>query len=115
MDLKVNSNYEKEFKMMSMNSKNMYSRKISSTEADNDFIFILKNKLSFFPELGNIFELTDDNLTKEVKVESYPCTCRGPERPHEHYFIHWEGLESGDKIEITKDHEDKYILKIKNS
>jgi len=73
---------------------------------------VLKNKLSPFPSLGDNFELINDEISKEVKVESYPCTCRGPERPHEHYFIRWEGLEAGDKIEITKDSENKYNLKI---
>lgn len=98
-----------------MNMKNVYSRKISSKEAHNDFIFILKNRLSFFPELGEKFELEEDNLSKKVKVECYSCTCRGPDRPHEHYFIRWEGLESGDKIKIIKssEKEDKYNLKIK--
>ncbi|MEN6293810.1 MAG: hypothetical protein ABFC34_09825 [Methanobacterium sp.] len=95
-----------------MAAQNIYSRKISPTEARENFIFILKNKLSFFPPLGNTFELVTDELSKEVKVESYPCTCRGPERPHEHYFIRWEGLEARDKIEITKDSENKYNLQI---
>ena len=95
-----------------MAAKNVYSRRISSTEAKEDFIFILKNKLSFFPPLGDNFELSDGETSKEVKVESYPCTCRGPERPHEHYFIRWDGLEARDKIEITKDSENKYNLQI---
>ena len=36
-----------------------------------------------------------------------------PDRPHEHYFIRWEGLESGDRIEIIKisEKENKYNLK----
>ena len=91
---------------------NVYLRKISSKEADENFIFILKNKLSFFPELGTTFELTNKELSKEVKVDSYPCTCRGPEKPHEHYFIRWEGLEAGDEVEITKSFDNKYNLKI---
>ena len=95
-----------------MTAKSLYSRKISSKEAQEDFIFVLKNKLSLFPPLGNTFKLVTDELSKEVKVESYPCTCRGPERPHDHYFISWEGLEAGDKIEITKDSENKYNLQI---
>lgn len=95
-----------------MGANKSYSRKISKTEAQKDMIFILKNKLSFFPPLGNTFELINEELSKEVKVESYPCTCRGPERPHEHYFIAWEGLESGDKIEISKKSENKYDLKV---
>ena len=99
-----------------MKTKKSYSRKISSKEADNDFIFILKNKLSFFPELGDKFELENDYLTKKCKVESYPCTCRGLDRPHEHYFIQWAGLESGDIIEIVKnsENEGRYQLIIVN-
>lgn len=97
-----------------MAAKNAYSRKISRAEAQKDFIFILKNKLSFFPPLGDNFELVNDEVSKEVKVESYPCTCRGPERPHEHYFIRWEGLEAGDKVEIVEYFEGKYNLKIQH-
>ena len=95
-----------------MNTKRVYSRKISSTEANNGYVFILKSKLSFFPE--GEFELEDENLNKKVKVESYPCTCRGPNRAHKHYFIHWEGLKAGDRIEIKKsfENENKYNLKV---
>ncbi len=95
-----------------MANQNTYSRKISSKEAKEGFIFILKGKLSFFPPLGNTFELITDELSREVKLESYPCTCRGPERPHDHYFIRWEGLEAGDKVKITKDSKNKYNLQI---
>ena len=59
-------------------------------------------------------ELLKNDLTMEVKVDSYPCTCRGPEKPHEHYFIRWTGLEAGDKIEIIKDSENKYSLHIQH-
>ena len=95
-----------------MATENNYSRKISSKEAANDFIFILKNKLSFFPALKEKFELEDDNITKKVEIESYPCICRGPAKPHKHYFILWKGLKSGDRVEITKSSEFKYKLKL---
>jgi hypothetical protein len=100
-----------------MDKKNCYSRRITSKEADNDFIFILKNRLSFFPDLGEKFELENEYLTKKCEVESYPCTCRGPDKPHEHYFIQWEGLESGDIIEIIKnsENEGRYHLIIANA
>jgi hypothetical protein len=89
----------------------VYSRKISSKEAKEGFIFILKNKLNFFPPLKSEFNLINNNSPREVKVESYPCTCQGPDKPHDHYFIRWEGLNTGDRIEITKEG-DNYILKI---
>lgn len=96
-----------------MNKKEVYSRKISLKEADNDFIFISKNKLPLFPELGEKFNLEDDNSSHKVEVECYPCTCRGPNRPHEHYFIRWKGLKSGDRIDIIKksENESNYSLK----
>ena len=97
---------------MNMSSKNSYSRKISSKEAKENFVFILKNKLTFFPEFGEKFELSDGNSTREVSIESYPCTCRGPDRPHEHYFIRWNGLEAGNKVEIAQNdsNKNKYLL-----
>ena len=91
-----------------------YKRKISSTEAENDYIFILKNKLSFFPPIGGKFELFDDGSSKEVEVESYPCNCRGPDFPHEHYFIRWTGLKSGDIIEILKSEKNEYKIHVES-
>jgi hypothetical protein len=89
----------------------IYRRNISSKEAQEGFIFILKNKLSLFPTLGSVFTITQNKTSVDVKVESYPCTCRGPDKPHEHYYICWEGLNAGDRIEIVKKG-DKYILYI---
>ncbi|WP_292757586.1 hypothetical protein [Methanobacterium sp.] len=56
-----------------MSSKNKYSRKISAKEAKKNFIFILKNNLSFFPPLGEVFVLKGDDSSCEVKVESFPA------------------------------------------
>jgi hypothetical protein len=99
-----------------MSSKAMYSRKISSKEANNDFIFILKSELSFFPPLGEIFVLKGEGSSCKVMVESYPCTCRGPSLPHKHYFITWQRLKTGDKLEIRRNSSEnnEYHLKIVN-
>ena len=96
-----------------MSFKDNYSRKISSKEAGKGFIFILKSSLSFFPPLNHKFKLINGEISNEVSIKSYPCTCRGADRPHEHYFIQFEGLEAGNKIEITKnDMDEKYYIKI---
>jgi len=83
-----------------MKTKNVYSRKISKKEADKGFIFILKSKLSFFPK--STFEVSDGDKTLIREIKSYPCMCRGPELPHEHYYMPWDGLEAGTIIEIRK-------------
>jgi hypothetical protein len=91
-----------------MKTRDSYSRKISKKEADKGFILILKSKLSFFPKSG--FELSDGDKKFVIKVKSYPCLCRGPELPHEHYYISWKGLRAGTMIEITKDDSGEYWI-----
>ena len=80
----------------------VYSRKISSEEAREKYVLVLKNKLPLFPPLGEPFHLVHDNVSIRARVESYRCICRGPDLPHEHYFIRWKGLKIGDRIEIRE-------------
>ncbi|ADZ08441.1 hypothetical protein Metbo_0189 [Methanobacterium lacus] len=91
-----------------MNPVNSYSRKISKKEADKGFIFILKSKLSYFPKSS--FTLSDGDITEVREIKSYPCTCRGPDRPHDHYYISWDNLEVGNIIEIRKNDSGDYMI-----
>jgi hypothetical protein len=86
-----------------MIERRVYARKISSEEARERYVMILKNKLGFFPPVGEAFHLVHNNVRSRARVESYRCTCRGPDLPHRHYFIRWKGLRARDKIEIRKD------------
>lgn len=95
-----------------MTNEKSFSRKISAEEAKKGHIFILKDQLSFFPPRGKSFKLCVGDQEKEVFIESYRCTCRGPELPHDHYFIRWEGVRFGEKITVAKDEKlaDRYHL-----
>ena len=97
-----------------MKTKKVYTRKISSEEASEGYILVLKNKLHFFLPIGCQFTIRRGNQEKKEKVESYPCTCQGPDLPHEHYFIRWKGLKAKEKVEIEKDlkNEGRYILHV---
>ena len=86
-----------------MSDQESYTRKISAEEAKKGYIFVLKDKLSLFPSSGKSFTLIDQGEEKKAFVESYRCTCRGPQLPHEHYFIRRKGIRFGEKITITKD------------
>ena len=86
-----------------MTNEDRFSRKISAEEAKKGYIFILKDKLSFFPPRGKPFTLCAGGQEKKIFVESYRCTCRGPQLPHDHYFIRWDGVRFGDRITISKD------------
>lgn len=79
-----------------------YQRKVSSEEAAEGYIFILQNRLSFFPPVGEEFELRDGNGTSRACVEARACECRGPEKPHQHFFIRRSGLEKGQVVTIER-------------
>ena len=88
-----------------------YERKISSEEAREGYIMILKNRLSFFPPLRKSFVLLAENQKKEARIESYSCRCQGPDFPHEHYFVRWDGLKRGDSLVISKN-ENEYSMDV---
>jgi len=92
----------------------VYSRKISSEEAREKYVLVLKNKLPLFPPLGEPFHLVHDNISIRARVESYRCICRGPDLPHEHYFIRWKGLKPKDRVEIWEDPDKRgrYLIRI---
>jgi len=98
-----------------MKRRGAYSRKVSSEEAREGYLLVLKNKLRLFPPLGKRFDLLQNDVLGRAKVESYRCTCRGPELPHEHYFIRWKGLRPKDRVEIREDPErqGRYVVRIR--
>ena len=98
-----------------MKHDHSYFRKISAEEAKKGFVFVLKDSLSYFPSPGKPFTIISDKGEKPVSVESYRCTCRGPDLPHEHYFIKWAGVRFAEKVSIVKETDaiDKYRITIR--
>jgi hypothetical protein len=86
-----------------MPQKDVYSKKITSEEEQKNFVLVLKDRLSFFPEEGETFKLIHNGQPRKAKIESYLCSCRGPDQPHSHYFVKSKGLRSGDRITIQRD------------
>jgi len=82
-----------------------YERRLSTTEARDGRIMVLKSALGFFPPVGEQFELSDGATERTTCVEAEPCTCRGPDQPHEHYWIAWPGLAARATVRITADRE----------
>ena len=93
--------------------KKLFVRKISAAEAAEEYILIPKNELGYFPAINKSFMVVDTGSRRKGKVESYRCQCRGPEEPHEHYFLATSGLHKMDTVEICKIDETSYSLKIK--
>lgn len=90
-----------------------YERTISSLEAQQGYFLILKNKLSFFPQVGSSFLLTNGHVKKEAKIESYRCECQGADHPHEHYYVRWTGLAKGDHLIVSRSLRDEQLYSIR--
>lgn len=85
-----------------MKTLTAYRRRISTQEAREGYIFVLKNRLSFFPHPGKTFFMDGGTQKRAGTVESYACSCQGPDLPHDHFFIRWSGLRRGDLFVIRK-------------
>lgn len=74
-----------------------YRRTVSDDEAREGYLLVAKRRLRFFPPPGVEFEL--DGLP--ARVEGFACSCRGPEKPHEHWFVRVPGLHPGRDVEVV--------------
>jgi hypothetical protein len=95
-----------------MPATNVYSRKVSSEEAHEGYIMVLKNKLAFFGGVGASLAIAAGESVHKVRVDAYDCTCVGLDKPHQHYFIRWPGLKARDRVEIEKTSGDRYALRV---
>lgn len=89
-----------------------YRRRISSEEAREGFVLVEKSRLDFFPRPERSFTLVEGRASRVAKVESYPCECRGPEKPHEHWFIRRPGLVAGEDVEFVRMGDGTYELRV---
>jgi hypothetical protein len=91
-----------------------YVRRVSSEEAREGYVLVLKDHLDVFPPVGSPFHVVQDGRRRRLRVGAVPCECRGPEAPHAHYRIHWSGLHAGDRITFHRDpvNSEGYIVRL---
>lgn len=66
-------------------------------------MLVLKDRLAFFPPPGEPFTLDDSDATRAASVDAAACTCRGPEKPHEHWRIVMPGLSRGGMVSFLRE------------
>lgn len=64
-----------------------YERTLSDDEIREERIMVSKEALKFFPKPFHKFNLRIGDQSVEAAVVSISCKCRGPEKPHEHYWL----------------------------
>jgi hypothetical protein len=63
--------------------------------------------------LGNAFAIDLDGETVPGGLGTFACTCRGPTKPHVHYFLESErlkDLEAGSVLELQIDEAAKRVI-----
>ena len=94
-----------------------YKRKISTEEAKDKFILILKSALKKFPQTNKSFTVQVGDKKYSTRIESIPCNCVGT--PHEHYHMivtnipEFSNLKKGDMVTIQKLSDNIYSASVK--
>ncbi|MGE5404592.1 MAG: hypothetical protein ACM3PP_06600 [Candidatus Saccharibacteria bacterium] len=81
----------------------VYKRKVSREESSDSKLMVLKNELKKFPPIGTFFNAMLDGKPVTAKIEAVFCQCRGPEKPHDHYWVHFKEkvfLVAGNEVEM---------------
>jgi hypothetical protein len=99
---------------MAANNGKPLERTISEEEALNGYLLVEKSWLRKLPEPGKPFQLKLGKSDLRVTIEGVPCTCRGPDKPHEHYHLNLPlvTLVQGTKATLRPINEGRVVLDI---
>ena len=68
-------------------TEKFYEKTRSPQEIKEGIFIVTKQALAFFPPVGTTFSLEVGEKKVETNIYSLSCTCRGPHKPHYHYFL----------------------------
>ncbi len=100
-------------------NRSSYRRKLSAEEAREQYIFVTKDALEFFPPLEQPFELAVGDTPLRVGLSAVDCSCVG--QPHQHYRIEAGELAAlvefsrGSVFTIARDETGAYSLLLANA
>src|SRR5690606_38497627 len=75
-------------------------RRVTAEEARDGRLLVEKRWLGRLPAPGEAFTLDDRGVRRTVAIEAEHCECRGPEKPHDHYYLPVAGLERGTTVTL---------------
>lgn len=88
-------------------------RRITAEEAKDGHIFVTKNKLRMFPEVGKEFSIVQGSTPFKAAMEGVPCVCAGVSFPHLHYRVRCDldpPLVAGEIVRIKRMSPDSYEI-----
>ena len=96
-----------------------YEKSLTDGEVADKKIIITKQALKLFPKPWKDFQLTFGKESYDTHIESQSCTCMGPQKPHDHYWLRDEKTKHnlnwkvGLHLKFEKISEKEYKLEVK--
>jgi hypothetical protein len=66
---------------------NTYETFLSDGEVKSKKIIVTKQALKIFPKPWKDFQMAFKKENFTLHIESESCTCMGPQKPHNHYWL----------------------------
>lgn len=88
-------------------------RTVSRKTPGDGKLEITKVAASALESLGDHFAVLVDTREGDARLGSMPCTCRGGDTPHVHYFVEsalLRTLAAGTEVDLTLDDAGKRLL-----
>lgn len=88
-------------------------RTVSRKTAGDGRLEITKVAAGRLEPLGSPFPIVVDARHGDARLGSMPCTCRGGDRPHVHYFIESDALRplaAGGEVDVLLDGAGRRVL-----
>ena len=88
-------------------------RRVSRKTPGDGKLEITKVGAGRMESLGETFRVVVDARSGHARLGSMPCTCRGADRPHVHYFLEsdlFRSLTAGTEVDLLLDDEHHRLL-----
>ncbi|HEY4644320.1 MAG TPA: hypothetical protein VIH68_06345 [Bacteroidota bacterium] len=95
-----------------------YERRLSLEEVRGRKVMITRDALEVFPRIGKTFTIEIGNKKFTSSIFAQPCHCRGPGKPHEHFWLNIKEISSAVPwrprltLEFRKSSESVYSLSV---
>jgi hypothetical protein len=93
-------------------ARSVETRTVSRKTPGDGKLEITKAAAHALESLGATFSVRVHTQTGEASLGTMPCTCRGKETPHVHYFIEsdlFRALVPGSSVELMVDETDRRL------
>jgi hypothetical protein len=88
-------------------------RTVSRKTAGDGKLDVTKVAATRLESLGTTFPVVVGDRTGEARLSTMPCTCRGDDKPHVHYFVEsdlFRSLPAGSTVDLVLDDAAKRLL-----